>query len=222
MSGFVGRPGIMDWEVAEELLDNARGYFSLVDRGFDARVYDTAAKNLRRYRNGQGGLEEYSDGEIAGHPALLEAEDANRTRFETRTFTGRTGNSTLNAELLDLPDGESRSFGDDWAIRVPWSQPSTYLAFGGTSVASRGEFTARRNDDVLTIRGVVGHGFGNRERFDFHAFQPGSDDAAMLEGAGEAAPFQMAYDRYQEVEAEPRYEPDGSLILRRATWGAIR
>ena len=44
----------------------------------------------------------------------------------------------------------------------------------------------------------------------------------MLEGAGEAGPFQMAYDRYQDVEAELRYEPDGSLTLRRTTWGAIR
>lgn len=222
MSGLIGRPGITDWEVAEELLYGARDFFSSAEHAFDSRGYDAAAENVRRYRSGRGGLEEYSDAEIARHPALLDAEDANRTRFETQTFTGRTRNSTLNAELLGTPDGASRRFGDDWDLAVPWSQPSTYLAFGGTSVTSRGEFSAHRSGDVLTIRGVVGHGFGLKEVFDFHASQPGGREAAMLEGVGEAAPFQMAYDRHQDVEAELRFEPDGSLTLRRATWGAIR
>jgi hypothetical protein len=208
--------------VAEELLHEARGTFSLAERVFDHRGYDTAAENVRRYRSGRGGLEEYSDEEIARHPALLEAEDENRTRFEARTFTGRTGNRDLNAELLNLQDGASYNFFDKWDNGIPISGPSTYFAFGRTGVTSNGAFSAHRNGDVLTVRGYVGHGFGAREVFDFHFGQPGSQSAAILEGAGEAAPFHMAYDRVQGVEAELRYEPDGSLTLRRASWGAIR
>ena len=87
---------------------------------------------------------------------MLDAEDANRTRFETRTFTARTDDPELNAALIGLPNGESRRIGDKWDFSVPWRQPSTYLAFGGTSVTSRGEFSAHRNGDVLTIRGMHG------------------------------------------------------------------
>lgn len=222
MSGLIGRPGITDWEVAEELLHEARGRFSVAEHVFDSRGYDTAAENLRRYRSGRGGLEEYSDDEIARHPALLDAEDRNRTRFESSTFTGRTDNDELNRKLLGLADGADFSFFDKWDRSVPWSRPSTYLAFGGTSVTSNGAFSAHRSGDALTIRGTVGHGFGSKEVFDFHAFQPGGDEATALEGVGEAKPFHMSYDRHQDVEAELHYQPDGSLTVRRVTWGAVR
>jgi hypothetical protein len=222
VSGTLDNSGPAIPETASRLLPWSRRFFDVTEGAFDAARYDTAAKNLRRYRSGRGGVEEYSDEEIARHPALLDAEDENRTRFESFTFTGLTGKPALNARLRDLPDGQSHDFYDEWDIGVPASRPSTYLAFGKTSVTSDGEFTAHRRGDALTIRGTVAHGFGQKEVFDFEADQPGSHPAAVLEGAGEAAPFRMAYDRRQSVEAELRYEPDGSLTLRRATWGSIR
>lgn len=222
MSDTLDNTGSTGLETPSRLLQWSRGFFDATEGAFDAARYDTAAKNLRRYRSGQGGVEEYPDEEIARHPALLDAEDGNRTRFEALTFTGLTGKPALNARLRNLPDGQSHEFYDEWDTGVPVSRPSTYLAFGKTSVTSDGEFTARRSGDVLTIRGTVAHGFGQKEVFDFEADQAGSHPAAVLEGAGEAAPFRMAYDRRQSVEAELRYEPDGSLTLRRALWGAIR
>ncbi|GAA0566622.1 hypothetical protein GCM10009416_00740 [Craurococcus roseus] len=213
---------LSDADTAPRLLQTSRRFFDATESAFGFLGYETAAENVRRYRSGRGGLEEYSDAEIARHPALLRAEDENRTHFEARTFTGRTRNDELNAELLGLRDGGSYSFFDKWDFSVPISGPSTYLAFGRTSVTSNGAFSAHRNGDVVTIRGYVGHGFGPREKFDFNADQPGSRPAAVLEGSGEAAPFHMAYDRIQDVEAELRYEPAGSLTLRRATWGAVR
>ncbi|MBV1799656.1 hypothetical protein [Siccirubricoccus sp. G192] len=90
MSDTLDAAGPADADMAAGLLDAARNFFSLTERGFDFFGYDTAAENLRRYRSGQGGLEEYSNREIERHPALLEAEDTSRTRFESFTFTGRT------------------------------------------------------------------------------------------------------------------------------------
>ena len=81
---------------------------------------------------------------------------------------------------------------------------------------------ARRDGDLLSIRGAVTHGFSGRERFDFNPGQPGSFSALMLEGAGEAAPSTMAFEREQDVGAELRYEPDGSLTPLRSTWGTVR
>jgi hypothetical protein len=208
--------------MAAGLLDAGRNFFSFVERGFDFFGFDTAAENLRRYRSGQGGLVEYSGKEIERHPALLDAEDESRTEFERRSFTGRTRNRTLNQKLLNLPDGEVYNFFDFWDSRVPLSRPSTYLAFGRTSIQSNGAFSAQRNGDILTIRGTVAHGFHPNERFDFNPGQPGRDAAEILEPAGEAAPFHMSYDRAQDVEAELRYEPGGALTLLRSSWGGIR
>lgn len=88
-------------------------------------------------------------------------------------------------------------------------------------MGSLGSFHAQRHGDTLTLRGTVTHGFSGRERFDFSPGQPGSFSATMLEGAGEAEPFAMAFEREQDVEAKLRYEPDGSLTLLRSTWGAV-
>ena len=222
MSGLIGRPGTTDIETAEALLDDSRSSFSAVEQGFDFFGRKTAADNLRRYRSGKGGIHTYTDEQIAEHPALLEAEDKNRTNFERATFTGRTGDTSLNAKLLRLGDGEAYDFEDDWQARTGLSRPSTYFAFGRNAVASKGSFQAQREGDLLSLGGTVTHGFIGRERFDFNPGQPGSLSALMLEGAGEAAPFTMAFERRQDVDAEMRYEPDGSLTLLRSTWGAVR
>lgn len=222
MSDTLDNTGTAGPETPSRLLQWSRGFFDATEGVFDAARYDTAAKNLRRYRSGRSGVEEYSDEEIARHPALLDAEDENRTRFESKTSTALTSKPALNRRLRELRDGESHEFYDEWDLGVRLSRPSTYLAFGKTSVTSDGEFTARRSGDVLTIRGDVTHGFGQKEVFNFEADQPGSHPAAVLEGEKEAAPFRMTYDRRQSVEAELKYEPDGSLTLRRATWGAVR
>lgn len=67
--------------------DAAHGLFGLAG-------LDTAAANLRRYRSGLGGTRTYGTDEIAAHPLLMEAEDANRSRITSRTLTGRTNNTS--------------------------------------------------------------------------------------------------------------------------------
>jgi hypothetical protein len=120
----------MDSETAKGLLDEARSFFSTVERAFDFFGFDTAADNLRRYRSGQGGTHTYPDAEIERHPAVLEAEDQNRTYFENRTFTGQTSVEKLNSGLLDLEEGGTFTFKDHWNRATGLSGPATYLAFG--------------------------------------------------------------------------------------------
>ena len=140
VSGFAGRPGLTDIETAEMLLDEARGFFSAAEQAFDFFGLRTAADNLRRYRSGHGRKHTYTDEEIAEHPALLEAEDRNRTNFERSAFTGRTGKPSLNAKLLGLEDGEEYGFEDHWQADTTLSRPSTYFAFGRNKVESLGHF----------------------------------------------------------------------------------
>jgi hypothetical protein len=230
MSGFLGRPGATDieageaWDLPEpDFLAGARSFFDSARPAFEALGLTTAAENLRRYRGGQGGTRSYSDEEIGAHPAFLAAEERNRTRFESRTFTGRTGNPVVNDSLHGLRDGQSYVFPDDWDVDIGLSRPSTYLAFGRAGVQSRGDFLATRNGDRLSISGTVHHLFDPKDsRFDFNAGQIGQRQAGQLERAGAASPFDMVYDREQDVEAELRYEPGGSLTLMRTRWGPIR
>ncbi|MBV1799654.1 hypothetical protein [Siccirubricoccus sp. G192] len=121
-----------------------------------------------------------------------------------------------------MQEGETFNFDDYWDTPATASRPSTYLAFGRSAIKSDGTFSAERNGDMLTIRGTVAHGFGPKEIFDFNPGQPGRDAAEILERAGEAAPFRMSYDRSQDVQAELRYGPNGTLTLQSASWGRIR
>ncbi|MCK8786020.1 hypothetical protein M0638_16710 [Roseomonas sp. NAR14] len=241
----------------EQELSDARTFFDRTQLGFDAAAalspgFRTAAENLRRYRSGVGGRRDYTSEEIAQFDPLMAQEDRNRSRMERGTFVGRTRANSQVTRLSKLNDGETLAFEDGYDAAYPTSNneaaqslpgrleriadtagsiitnPATYLAFGQNNVASRGQFSARRDGNRLLIRGTVSHGFGNTERgtdsepFDFHAGQPGGGEAATLERAGEARPFDMAYRRQQDVEAEAEYNPDGTLTLRRATWGPVR
>lgn len=173
MSDTLDNHGQDDIAIAAGLLRSARNFFDVAQGAFDTLGYRTAAENLRRYRSGRGGTQNYTDEEIAAHPALLGAEDANRTDFEQATFTGRSENKQNNAKLLGLADGEEYAFEDYWQSRSALDKPSTYLAFGRNSVESTGGFLARRDGDSVMLRGTVRYGFIARERFDFNPGQPG-------------------------------------------------
>ena len=151
----------------------------------------------------------------------MRAEDENRTRFQTRTFSGRTNNRDLNSALLGLESGSTYAFPDHWDTNILYGDAPTYFAFGRTGIRSGGEFTASREGERLRITGNVVHGFNPFERFDFNPGQPGSGSAQMLEAAGEARPFDMRFDRRQSVQAEGVYNPDGSITVESVTWGPI-
>ncbi len=220
-------------------LQAARTFMGTVERIFDLFGLDDAADNLRRYRSGQGGERFYSDDEIAEHALITEAENEARTRFESQTFTGRTGHKVLNQRLLGLRNGEEYEFPDSWDRNYGLSavlRPATYAAFGRFGVESRGDFKARRRGNRLYVTGTVTHDFDRTDAegrpsddnlFDFNPRQPGHREGSILERAGEAAPFRMRFDRKQDVDAELVYEssdePNGRrLTLKRATWGEIR
>lgn len=207
-----------------------------------------AARNLRQFRSGQGTPEDFSDAKMEEHDPVLDAEDTNRTRFESRTFIGNTKDSSA---LLDLEDGETitfddhfkrRIFGENFDILPGINQvldvvittgdaalnPSTFLAFGRDEVLSRGDFEATNEGGRITIRGTVSNGFdADNNVFDFHDGQPGARSAHILEdhqastGEPAAAPFRFQFDRQQDVEAIARKTDDG-LVLERVTWGDIR
>lgn len=210
--------------------ENAREFFDFFESIFDQFGFDTAADNLRYYRSGVGGVRTYSREEMSSHPAYGEAIDANRTRFEANTFTGRTKNDTLNGRLLGLQDGETYSFKDNWKSGFTFSQPSTYMAFGRSGIFSEGDFKAYRRGDRLYIQGTVQNRLGSEaknkeadretEAFDFNPGQIGYRQGQALEDVGEANPFGMDYRTQQSIEAEMQYEPDGNLVLLRSTWGA--
>lgn len=133
----------------------SRGFFDVTQSVFDLLGFRTAADNLRRYRSGVGGDYTYSAEEMAGHPAYGDGIDINRSRFESTTFTGRANNDTINKGLLELDDGQSFQFSDDYDHDITYSKLSTYSAFDRSGVHSMGGFDAQRAGDRLLIQGRV-------------------------------------------------------------------
>ena len=87
MSDIADTFKLSEADAASRLLQTSRRFFNAAWSAFDFLGHDTEAENVRRYRSGRGDLEKSSDAEIARHPALLRAEDENRTHFEAQTFT---------------------------------------------------------------------------------------------------------------------------------------
>jgi len=98
--------------------DPVRGAANALDgiaNVFDLFGFADAARNLRHFRSGQGTPQNFSDAEMEDHDPVLDAEDTNRTRFESQTFTGNTDRSEA---LLDLEDGETITFSDEFQRRI--------------------------------------------------------------------------------------------------------
>ncbi len=225
---------------AEAGVRNARTFFDLAERAFDLVGLDTAADNLRRYRSGRGGTRRYDDDEIEAHLPVAEAEDFNRTQFESRTLAGLTEKQDAKEAMLGVKDGETRRFTDYWHAGLNYggtvrSRPAasvgrllnadTFASFGQGEVRSEGDFTVSRRGDDLTVEGVIGHGFDPSKTdnlYDFNAGAIGGRAASRLEQAGEAVPFRLQYDRRQDVRALVRREPGGSLTVRDVRWGRVQ
>lgn len=156
----------------------SRGFFDVVEKGFRGLGFDDAARNLRHYRSGSGADLNYTDEEAGKHPMIPAAEQLGRSRLESELFTGRTRNNELNNQLRNLREGDPplkftyqvqrgydfRPRGSNWQDRINkvWEDassfvdnPSTYPAFGRFTVASPGDFEARRKGDRLQIKGNV-------------------------------------------------------------------
>ena len=214
-------------EIPPELADWSRTFLDVSERNFRALGYQLAADNLRRYRSGIGGQQDYTDEQIAAFSPFLDAEDINRTRFLSYTLPGRTArNLSLNEAIRNIPDGGNYEGEDHFIAPISPLSASTYLAFGRSSVRSDLSFRATRTGDFIDVEGDVVHGFGSNrgrgEPFDFNPGQLGSEHAQVMEALGEARPFTMQYDRRQSLSGRLRLEPNGALTLMQSHWGAIR
>jgi hypothetical protein len=217
------------------LFDLAGGAGRLV--GLGDLGFDRASEHLGRYLSGRGAPRMLSSAEVEREPALTNAERANRTLFEARTFRAATGDEQLNALLRNLPDGGSAEFSDRFerpaGLLDLARRPGTYFALGRTGVRSEGGFAARRRGDLITIEGEVTHRLDSRpeaenergligDPYDFDFPQPGSVTAGVLESWGQARPFEVTSERRQPVTARIRIGPNGQLTVERVRWGQIR
>ena len=163
--------------------DRAESFFRNTASAFRRAGFADAAENLDQYLYGRGEPREFTEEQLARHPIFGAAEAANRLRFETTTFMGRSGPNGQQPRLLDLADGETLEFEDHWekpiyrwlhnsmpsrgaaeedpvatASDELYGGPATVVAFGQTGTRSRGRFTARRNGEDIEIGGTVQHG----------------------------------------------------------------
>lgn len=216
----------------------ARAYFGTAEGAFRGLGLADAATNLRHYRGATGIQRDFTDEQIAKHLPITEAEDENRTRFATRTFIGQTNNNEeLNVALLNLNDGETYTFEDDFkrgleyggaikdrpigSLQSGFGLPA-YAAFGRVDIHSQGDFTATRKGNRLIITGTVRNGFDtekNDNQYNFDPGQPGSIPAHILERRGQTNPYRLQFDRNQDVEAVSIYGSNGLLALNKVSWG---
>jgi hypothetical protein len=168
-------------------------------------------------------------------PALVNAEEAGRERFE-RTFTANTDKPGFNAAIEGLADAGTLEFEDFWDTPTNpiHNRPGDYAAIGRSAVHSEGSFKAVRKGDLIEIEGEVTHRLGvkdldpakpnyYRDPYNFDAGQPGSFPAITLEHAGKAKRFDMVSEpRRQRVTARVRVRPDGRLELAAPPeWGPV-
>lgn len=199
-----------------------RQFFDVTRTVFDLFGLDDAADNLRHFREGGGQPRVFDEEYMKRHHDYGMAMDDNRLRFESSTFTGKSGNGELGKMLAQIPDGGKMRFSDfyDRNIEHP-SQLSTFLAQGRTGINSIGDFTVERRGDRYFFDGDVNHRLGSMpinkttkkaeyhpERFDFNKDNPGHDEAEVLIARKEAANYDMVFNRRQRVNAEVRIEPE--------------
>lgn len=223
---------------------DARGFFDTAASMFDAIGFDDAAKGIRRYRDGTGADERWSEADAARHPLIDAGRRSNQARFEANTFTGLKGRPAGGKSFLDLKDGESTIVEDDFnrnynfkfqgsgldrltkPFRDAWafaSNPGTYLRLGQFGVRSKAKLTGTRRGNELHITGHVDDDLGpNGDRFDFNPGQYGHEQGKTLERSGEAKSFNTLYSSRSTVNAVARYEPDGSLTVNRSGWNLLR
>jgi hypothetical protein len=191
-----------------------------VDHGWQLAVV-----HLEHFLDGTGTPVILSSEQVAQMPALLQAEEANRKRFEN-TFTANTRRPEINAALRGLADGGTLELADFWDVSTNpiHNRPGDYAAIGRSTLHSEGRFRAVREGDRIEIQGEVTHRLGvkglggmddyYRDPYDFDAGQPGSFPAITLEHAGKARRFDMLSEpRRQRVTARVRARPDGRLEL---------
>lgn len=238
---------LSDEQKARLRQSGSKAFFDGFSSLFGAAGLDTAAKNLRRYRSAKGGIQDYSDEEIEDHSLVTEAEDSNRSRFVASTLTATSGNDYNNRGLRELKDGGRFEFSDHWESAIGTRNlfnvarnPDAYGAFGAAQVKSGGGLVANRKGNRIHVSGTITHGFDEETKDErkkreavgnfvepetnLYNFDRGigSGAARDLEPIGAAKPFRMRYDRVQDLDAEMEVQPNGSLLVRRAKWGAIR
>jgi hypothetical protein len=205
--------------------DRAQG----VDNG-----WQLAADHLAHFLDGTGTPVVLSSAQVSRMPALVNAEEIARRRFED-TFTARTRREALNVALGSMTEGEILDFDDHWDTPTDSgdNRPGDYAAIGRSSVRSEGTFRAIREGRQITIVGDVTHRLGvqdpkrpgyYRDPYDLDAGQPGSFPAVTLEHAGMARRFDVTSGpRRQSVVVRVRAEPGGRLDLDGSpVWGLIR
>ncbi len=212
----------------------AETHANFSERVFNFLGLETAAENLRHFREGGGREKIFSRDEIERHWPILAAEEHNRTKFESGTFVADTRNPKARDPLMAIRDGEELPFSDYWNRNIGPSYETpenllslgTYLAFGRGQNKSELVGTIRRRRDRIFINGTVSHRLDPPgERYDFHPGQPFAAEAHQLEEYGSAKPFNMQYQSNQAVNAVVRIEEDNgksrSFLMEKTKWGAI-
>lgn len=82
-----------------------------------------------------------------------------------------------------------------------------------------------RRGNVIIADGEIVHGFGQDEAdrvFDFNPGQPGHAAAMVAEGAKHAKPFSYGYRHKERNRTTIRILDDGTRVIERSEWSALR
>jgi hypothetical protein len=122
----------------------AGGAFDFWRGLFDGLGWTDAADNLDRYLGGSGAEKVYDERQIEKMPPVTYRIGKNNTRFESKTFTGRTKKAGVREKLMSLRPGQSTDFEDDW--------DATYSPQNILSNAAEGTYSLLTGDGASKLK----------------------------------------------------------------------
>jgi hypothetical protein len=129
----------------------AGGVFDFWRSVFDGLGWTDAADNLDRYLGGTAAEKVYDEKQIEKMPPVTYRIGKNNTYFESRTFTGRTNNPSVNEKLGSLRSGQSTEFEDEWEASYSPKAILSNATKGARGWLAGGDASKLRNayDDLI-------------------------------------------------------------------------
>ncbi len=210
----------------KEFLDKTENTFREFVKVGRRKGSNTAADFLEHYLDGSGAPKKVTRDEARKFQFIQNAEKTNQNRFEQGSLVDL--DKDFAKGLLTLSDGQTKDVKDHWDFNTTRFKPDSLrnivftdgidelISFGRTKVKSKGDFTATRKGNIITLDGKVTHNWDDTYDFDPMGFIGGAGGAALAK-SGRAKPFKFGAAWTQRVKGTVEIKA-GRLLNPKLEW----